>query len=580
MIRRRPLAAAVGQALPNQQAGFGLLGIIVTAALGFAVLGVAYTVYHQTSLSADAASAAASARDIANRAQAAYASAPNFDLLNNQAMSHDRLWPGCPPVLPSQVNNPPPCPVPMNPWGAAVQVAGTASGFAVTDEQVPSASCVRLVSASATGWAGITVNGSSVMQGRTVQPSVASTLCNQAATATVQFLGGRAAGGSMPTLTPCVPGAQQSQTVACPVAGQISSVPPYGPDGITQTRTGFCNGAYGAPGWTAWQTVADTCAPACVAPAPSVTPQSQNVPASALCPGGQTGSDTWTQAQSRTQTVTYACATPVAPLTTNPATYTPWVNSGGRIGEVNTCAPMCSTILGTPPWAPQSQTVGAPGSCPPGQVATGSWTQNQTRTASCANPSAATDPVWGAWTNSGPATGTCTPACVVPPAQTQQVGCPAGQIGSITQQRTASCPAATGPATWGPWTPVSSTCTTPAPPPPPPPPPPAGPTYTSTSCQVWRDAFTNSSTVANSNSCSVSNGTYDAALTKGGMSAAFSVTCGGSSQIVNVSCTSAVGGGSLNCTQPASVGSCSCSATISGTVSPAVVAGTATITCN
>lgn len=464
MIRRRPLAAAVGQALPAQQQGFGLLGIIVTAALGFAVLGVAYTVYRQGELSADVASAAASAREIARRVQAAYASAPNFDLLNNQAMSHDRLWPGCPPVLPSQVNNPPPCPVPMNPWGAAVQVAGTASGFAVTDEQVPSASCVRLVAASATGWAGITVNGTSVMRGRTVEPSTASTLCNVAPTATVQFLGGRAAGGSMPVLTACVPPAPSSRTLACP-AGQISSVPPYTNQGITQTNQGFCSSAYGLPGVTPWTTVSDTCAPQCIAtPTSSATPNSQP----ANCPGGQvtsTGATAFTQISTTTTTNTASCPAPTGPATyTTTTSTTPWAPTVASV-----CAPKCVAP------APTTNTGTQPASCPNGQItSTGATTFTQTRTQpvtyACPSPQGSYTTTPGAWSAWSPtAASVCAPKCVAPPPQTQTVGCPVGQTGSISQQRDASCPAPTGSATWGSWYQTGSTCTTPAPPPPPPP---------------------------------------------------------------------------------------------------------------
>lgn len=91
-----------------------------------------------------------------------------------------------------------------------------------------------------------------------------------------------------------------------------------------------------------WVDVVNTCAPACIAPAPSLTPQTQTVPESALCPGGQIGSDTWTQNQSRTQSVVHVCSTPVGPVVDQPATYTAWANVGGKVGEVNTCASTCA----------------------------------------------------------------------------------------------------------------------------------------------------------------------------------------------------------------------------------------------
>lgn len=466
MIRRRPLAAAVGQALPNQQAGFGLLGIIVTAALSAAVVGVAYVAYRQTSLTADAASAAQSARDIANRVQAGYASAPNFDLLNNASASRDRLWPGCPPVPVTQAQNPPPCPAPVNPWGAAVQVAGTATGFAVTDEQVPSDACVRLVTASTTGWLGVTVNGTSVMQGRTVQPAAAATLCNASPTATVQFLGGRATGNTMPTLTACVPPAPATQTLACP-SGQISSVPPYTNMGITQTNQGFCSSAYGLPGVTPWTTVSDTCAPQCVAtPTSSTTPNSQP----AGCPSGQvtsTGTTSFTQTSTTTTTNTASCPAPTGPATyTTTTSSTPWTPT-----VASACAPKCVAP------APTTNTGTQPASCPSGQVtSTGatSFTQTHTQpvTYACPSPQGSYTTTPGTWSPWSPTVASvCAPKCVAPgpSTKTQMLGCPAPQTGSITQSQTTtySCPSPQGSAvgTAGAWVTTSNTCTTPSPPP-------------------------------------------------------------------------------------------------------------------
>lgn len=461
MIRQRRLAAAVGQALPAQQQGFGLLGIIVTAALSFTVLGVAYAVYRQTSTSADVAAGASSARDIANRVKAAYASSPDFSLLTNQALTRDRIWPGCRPSGP--------CNAPVTPWGGAIVAAGTATGFAVTFEGVPSASCVRLVAASSTGWDGITVNGTSVMRGQQVQAAAAAQLCSLADTATVQFLSSKAAAGNLPTLTPCNPPAPATQTIACP-AGQLSSVPPYNHNGITQTNEGFCNGAYGLPGITPWQTQSNTCVPACVVPPPSLSTQAQIVGGSAACPGGQVGTDTWQQTQNRTQTVTYSCATLIGPVTANAPTYSAWSDVGGRIGEVNTCAPTCATRLASPAWAPQSQNIPGSAACPPGQQGNDTWQQGQTRSASCANPGAAVDPTWNGWTNTGgrqSEVNTCAPICTVPAPQQQAAACPAGQYGSITQQRDATCPGPTGAAVWGGWYTTVNTCATPALPSPP-----------------------------------------------------------------------------------------------------------------
>lgn len=63
-----------------------------------------------------------------------------------------------------------------------------------------------------------------------------------------------------------------------------------------------------------------------------------------------------------------------------------------------------------------------------------------------------------------PSTPTVLPVCTVPPTQSQNVNCPAGQIGTVTQQREGYCGEVGGPyeawatGTYGPWTTVSSTC--------------------------------------------------------------------------------------------------------------------------
>ncbi|HDS1588308.1 TPA: type 4 pilus major pilin [Stenotrophomonas maltophilia] len=63
-----------------------------------------------------------------------------------------------------------------------------------------------------------------------------------------------------------------------------------------------------------------------------------------------------------------------------------------------------------------------------------------------------------------PSTPKVLPVCTVPPTQSQNVGCPAGQVGEHWQQREGYCGEVGGPyeawatGTYGPWTTVSSTC--------------------------------------------------------------------------------------------------------------------------
>lgn len=104
--------------------------------------------------------------------------------------------------------------------------------------------------------------------------------------------------------------------------------------------------------------------------------------------------------------------------------------------------------------APLTQTL----ACPSGQL--GSIVQ--TETASCPNPYAAA--VWGPWTTTS---NTCSPACVAPAPATgsQTASCPSGQVTSTgattvgqTQSITYACPAPTGTYTvaYGPWSPATS----------------------------------------------------------------------------------------------------------------------------
>jgi Tfp pilus assembly protein PilE len=93
----------------------------------------------------------------------------------------------------------------------------------------------------------------------------------------------------------------------------------------------------------------NTCANNCVAPATVNTPQSQTITVTPGCPAGQTGSYYYSQNQTRTATTTYSCPAPTGPYTTNPTTYSGWVNSGGGYNVVNTCVtppPACVTSVG------------------------------------------------------------------------------------------------------------------------------------------------------------------------------------------------------------------------------------------
>lgn len=91
--------------------------------------------------------------------------------------------------------------------------------------------------------------------------------------------------------------------------------------------------------------------------------------------------------------------------------------------------------------------------------------RSQTRSAYCPAPTGAYSwlpwSTWSAWTATGPWTtssNTCVQNCVVPPPETRTQACNAWESGSITEQRTATCPGPTGSAVWGPWVQTSNTC--------------------------------------------------------------------------------------------------------------------------
>lgn len=224
----------------------------------------------------------------------------------------------------------------------------------------------------------------------------------------------------------------ENQTLDCP-SGQLGA--------IEQERitTWSCPAATGSPTSTTggWTTTSNTCQAACVAP-----PDSTETRTSTKCPAGQSGTIT------ERRTTTYACPAP---------TGLPTSTTSGWSVVSNTCSTVCvapartSTPISRP--AP-SQTRD---NCPAGytgitpQIRTGTEAGTRTTTWACptptGSPTSTTVDTWsgnytyGAWTANG--TNTCAappPACVVPnPATqtdtqrrpaTQNLGCPAGQYGT------------------------------------------------------------------------------------------------------------------------------------------------------
>ncbi len=242
----------------------------------------------------------------------------------------------------------------------------------------------------------------------------------------------------------CVAAPSQTQAIACP-AGQIQSVSPYGPDGISQSRSATCTYKYGVSVYGAWVTTGNTCAPKCVAPPTGTGTQTGS------CPAGQviaSGATTFPQ----TQAITYACPAPTGAYTTAYGAWSPAVAS--------VCAPKCVA----PGPGSQSQSAG----CPAGQVISSgatSFTQTRSVTYACPAPQGSYTTAYGAWTPA--VSSVCAPQCVAPaPTTGSQTGyCPAGQVTSsgatsFTQSRsvTYSCPAPQGgyATAYGAWAPLAS----------------------------------------------------------------------------------------------------------------------------
>jgi Tfp pilus assembly protein PilE len=202
-----------------------------------------------------------------------------------------------------------------------------------------------------------------------------------------------------------------------------------------------------------------TCAPACLAPSPSTST------AIRACPAGQIDAQPPYAPNGIADTTvrTYACSTPIGPLTYTDATTTD-----------NRCAPACVAPAPQTQWLPRS----AP--CPPGQTGAHTWEAEQARAASCPAPTGPVGP-WSAWTDTGSTRNdlnTCAtppPPCVHPPMPptSQSPACSSG-VGSWTQSRTcveSACQPAGGLTTWtcSTWTPASEppscapTCVVPTP---------------------------------------------------------------------------------------------------------------------
>jgi hypothetical protein len=454
----------------SRERGFALIEAIIGAALICGLSLALYNIFQPASSSASVKTEAVRLDQLRKKVSALYITAPDFSgIAQDPSLSVDTSAAS---------------------WGG-VSLSSTmfttgSDGWAATYSKVPTDACEKLVlSQLGALWTEIEVGGKSV----STAPA-GLTLCQASATSTVRFaiwggLRGSAGVGSLfppgaphapaapvgvpmppvgvagsstpappaptsptppapiagpvgtpapvpvappkPVYPPCVAPAPGMQTVACP-NGQISSVSPYGPNGISQQRVATCVAPTGPNfTWGPWTTVSDTCAPVCVAPATVNSTATQTITVNPGCPSGQTGSYHYSQNQTRTATTTYSCPAPTGPYTTNPTTYSGWVNSGGGYNVVNTCAPNC--VVPATVNTPQSQTITVTLGCPSGQTGSYYYSQNQTRTAtttySCPAPTGpyTTNPTtYSGWVNSGGGYNVVNTCVTPPPACVTSVG--------------------------------------------------------------------------------------------------------------------------------------------------------------
>lgn len=206
----------------------------------------------------------------------------------------------------------------------------------------------------------------------------------------------------------------ENRTLACPSGyyGPNPGIDEYRIHSKRRTRTASCPAQTGTPVWSSWSSwtttnisdwtsTANRCS-AC--PGATTSNEVQWVSASAACPSGQVGSNTWEKEQRRTVTKSYNCPagnTPVLP----PASYSygDWTDTGAIRNQNNTCKPACTL----PSPSTQVETRESPELrqfvCPAGTFGPNpgidEWRTNyqtRSRTASC--PAGASAPVWTDWT--------------------------------------------------------------------------------------------------------------------------------------------------------------------------------------
>ena len=364
-------------------------------------------------------------------------------------------------------------------WGTGVGVHPYAVGgvpgkaFLGSYPLAPAEVCARLASAMARDAFDIRVEGRSVYADGRLDPAIAAEQCGQGSVASMEFVfhSGLVSGQSAvaapvvlppsaPTITPPpstppvitipdTPGVDPVEP-GTPAVPPPAAPPPVLPPPVASPGT---PAPVGAP------------PPFSNPPPPPVTPPGTvcEVPATQTrrvrCPAGQAG-------QVDQQRVGYCADEPGGRYE---AWQTPRYDAWTETGRTCAACPAPSTETAT-------RWTGTTGSCPSGTLGTHTWERQQRRQRSVSyacESSPWTQPgptygTWSPWNNTGSIrneVNTCEAVCVAPSPETEtrtRTNCPAGQVGTITEQRTTTyaCPAPTGlpTSTTSGWSVVSNTC--------------------------------------------------------------------------------------------------------------------------
>ncbi len=492
-LRTRPtrLACAIAQ-----QSGFGLMEVLLTLGAVSVMSLAVYGLFFSSDVTAEVKNEQTNLNTLSTAIDRSFGLTGGFSGVSMSEVVAEGL-------LPSQYTRSGEI---RTEWGSTVDVransvARTNDSFLINYSNVPGDACARLAAAMAPNVYDLRIGGTSVMTSTGLDPAAAASRCGSGAQMEFVYYSGLISGTAVATPALTLPAAPPSvdpanpTTPSSPVSGapSVGGVAPAAPVAVTP----------GSP-------VAPAPAAPTAPPAPATPSAPQPTPASApTTPPGTLAGCTVPPPTTGSQTV--ACSSGQYGQLNQQRTGTyscpeAWEAPAVAWGGWTTTSGSCNACPG-PATETNTQWVNSSASCPSGQVGSNTWQREQVQTRSrsynCPAGTTSLPPPtyggWSAWSDTGNTrngSNTCAPACVAPapsstpisrsaPSESQTLSCPAGQTGSITQQRTRTengtrtttytCPAPTGSPTsstsdswsgsysYGSWTTTSNTCVTPAP---------------------------------------------------------------------------------------------------------------------